>query len=78
MAALSSLDVSLSVADFFQAIYSASHWEKLRLALSSSPTETYFRIIVPPNHSPDLDFNAAASKRRAEILPRLQQAIDKV
>lgn len=78
MSQLPPLVVSPSVSEFFLDIYSRSHWEQLQLALSSSPTETYFRVIVPTDYRLDLTFLCAARERRAEILPRLQEAIDKV
>ncbi|CAO3688873.1 unnamed protein product [Umbelopsis vinacea] len=76
MSQLPPLVVSPSVSEFFLHLLE-SHWEQLQLALSSSPTETYFRVIVPTDYRLDLTFLCAARERRAEILPRLQEAIDK-
>jgi hypothetical protein len=71
-------NVPQDVESFFLDIYSKEHWENLCKSLSSPPSKTFFRVIVPSDYEPELNFSLAAHKRRAGILPDIQNAINKV
>jgi hypothetical protein len=78
MSQLPPFNVSPDVENFFLSIYSKEHWEKLCKSVSSPPSKTFFRVILPLDYEPHLNFKLAVHKRRGEILHDFQNAINKV